>query len=129
MRDSDYYPAGAANDPNAPYNEYENPDRDFDVTCSQTLSTTVTVTTNNYLYICDEDEDGKYVDYDTSDTNWAEEYHSNDYHTPMQLIHLFKEFLEQQKNNGIVFKSPSFTDALIEECDNWVEDETEYIQS
>lgn len=128
MRNSAYYPAGAADDPNAPYNYVENPDRDFDITCSQTLSTTVPVTTNNYIYICEEEEDGRYVDYDTSDTNWAEEYHDNGYHTPLQLIHLFKEFLEQQKSNGIVFKSPHFTNSLIKECEGWIEDEIEYIE-
>ena len=139
MNEADYYPPGAYNDPNAPWNEVEVPEEDFEITCSQSLSKTVTVTTNNYIpgasgvdYESD-DEGGVYASAwhdapDTTDTNWADEYHENDYHTPLQLIELFGQFLEEQKAHGIVFKSPKFTDHLIEECKDWNEDETEYIE-
>jgi len=127
MRDRDYYPAGAYDDPNAPYNQSEQPDKDFGVTCSQTLSKEVTVTTNKYTLECDYDEDGFWKHTDTSDICWADEYKSNGYHTPLKLLQLFKEFLEEQKSQGIVFKTPHFTNKLIEELDDWQEDETEYI--
>ena len=139
MRESGYYPPGAEFDPSAPYNEPTVPDEDFDVTCSQTLSKTVTVTTNNYIpgaegvdYDSD-DEGGCYAvpyhdDPDTSDTNWAEEYHDNQYHTPAQLLELFKQCLEENMKNGLVFKTPKFTEDLIKECEGWSEDETEYIE-
>ena len=140
MRESGYFPAGAEFDPSAPYNEPVVPDEEFEVTCSQSLSKTVTVTTNNYIpgasgvdYERD-DEGGTYAspwhdDPDTSDTNWAEEYHSNDYHTPLQLIQLFRQVLENDLKSGIVFKSPKFTQDLINECEGWIEDETEYIEN
>lgn len=138
MYDNYNYPAGADN-PDAPWNESVVPEKDFDVTCSQTLSKTVTVTTDNYIpgasgVDYEPDDEGGYCACgwhdpdDTSDTNWAEEYHGNDYHTPLQLLGLFKEFLEQQLANGIVFKSPKYTEALIEECSNWTEDETEFVK-
>jgi hypothetical protein len=123
----------------APFNEVDVPEQDFDVTCSQTLSKTVTITTNNYIpgasgVDYEPNDEGGYDavgwhdEDDTSDTDWANEYHDNDYHTPLQLIQLLKQVLETNLQHGIVFKSPKFTQDLINECADWQEDETEYIQ-
>ena len=124
----------------APFNQSDPEDKEFEVTCSQSLSKTVKVVTNNYIpgesnidYEKD-DEGGTYASSwhdvpDTSDTNWAEEYHSNDYHTPLQLIQFLGQVLENDLKNGIVFKNPKFTQDLINECNGWCEDETEYIKN
>ena len=124
----------------APFNQSDPDDVDFEITCSQSLSKTVKVTTNNYIpgasgvdYESD-DEGGCYaVPYhdtpDTSDTNWADEYHDNDYHTPAQLLELFKQCLEENMKHGLVFKTPKFTNNLIKECEGWIEDETEFIEN
>jgi hypothetical protein len=139
MSASNYPPGVSDSTPDAPWNQSDPDDMDFDVTCSQTLSKTVTVTTNNYIpgaegvdYESD-DEGGCYAvhyhdDPDTSDTNWAEEYHDNQYHTPAQLLELFKQCLEENMKNGLVFKTPKFSEDLIKECEGWIEDETEYIK-
>ena len=133
MIESGWYPPGAEFDPNAPWNEVEIPQREFNVTCSQSLSKTVSVLTDNYTPCVDEgfeDGVGWHDEWaDTSDTCWRDEYHDNDYHTPDQLISLFKQFLEEQKAKGVFFKSEMYTDWLIEECSGWTEDETEYIES
>lgn len=134
MRESDYYPEGAYNDPSAPYNQYEPDEKEFDVTCSQTLSKTVTVYTTNYEDEVDEeyDDEGHKCGYywcDTSSVDWKEEYAENDYHTPAQLIALFKRYLEDMVNGTETSsKSPSFLKRLIEECDGWCEDDTEFVQ-
>ena len=131
------YPPGAEFDPNAPWNEVEVPEKDFDVTCSQSLSKTVTVCTNNYIpgaSGCDYEPDGEggystigwHEDDDTSDTDWAQEYHENDYHTPAQLLELFKDILVRDLENGNPFKSEKYTKQLIEECEGWTEDETDF---
>ena len=65
----DNYPPGAAYDPRAPYNQKENPEVEIDVTVSITLSKTVKVLVTDYDLIEDEDEDGKYVERDFSETN------------------------------------------------------------
>ena len=139
MIESGYYPLGAEFDTNAPYNEVEVPDKEFDVTCCQTLSKTVTVTTNNYIpgasgvdYEPD-DEGGVYAsgwqeDDDTSETDWSEEYHSNDYHTPEQLLQLFKQCLTEMASKENYFKSKIWTEHLISECDGWIEDEIEFLK-
>ena len=130
MRESDFYPAGAYNDVNAPYNQSEVPEKEFEIVCSQTLSKTVEVFTDNYVpHVEREYDDGIVFCHrwdDTTDTDWKEEFHNNDYHTPAQLIGLFKQFLEEQLSHGIVFKSPKYTENLIEECEGWEEDETVY---
>ena len=133
------YPPGAEFDPNAPWNEVEVPEKDFDVTCSQSLSKTVTVCTNNYIpgaSGCDYEPDGEggystigwHEDDDTSDTDWAQEYHENDYHTPAQLLELFKNILVRDLENGNPFRSEKYTKQLIEECEGWTEDETDFEQ-
>lgn len=120
---ADYYPAGAYNDPSAPYNEVSIPERDFDVNVCQTLEKYVTVTTDDY--IPEYDDWDRSVHYDTNDTNWLEAYYDNDYHTPLQLIELFKQCLEENLKNGVVFKSPKYTENLIKECEGWEEVETD----
>ena len=143
MYDNYNYPAGA-DTPDAPWNQSDPDDMDFDVTCSQTLSKTVTVTTNNYIPGADyesDDEGGCYAspwhdDPDTSNTNWAEEYHNNDHYTPIQLIELYKETLKEQlKSWEGMDEIPSAKaqirriEHLIEECEGWIEDETEYVEN
>ena len=150
MIESGYYPPGAEFDPNAPYNQSDIPEEEFEVTCSQSLSRTAIVWTDNYVpgasgvdYEPD-DEGGCYAspwhdDPDTSDTNWAKEYESNGYKTPLQLIQMLREYLEKdlrdiQKDmlpNDRSFKATKARKlkGLIEECDCWTEDETEYVEN
>ena len=123
-----------------PWNDSDVPEKEFEITCSQSLSKTVTVTTNDYIpgasgVDYEPNDEGGYCASgwqdpdDTSNTDWANEYHDNDYHTPLQLIQLLKQVLENDLQHGIVFKSPRFTQDLISECNDWQEDETEYIEN
>lgn len=143
------YPPGAEYDPSAPWNQSEIPEKDFEVTCSQCLSRTATVWTNNYIpgasgvdYEPD-DEGGYYAsgwheDDNTSDTDWSEEYDSNGYKTPLQLIQMLKGYLQKdlEKWEEENKKEPhrwaetqvGILKGLIEECDCWTEDETEFIE-
>ena len=140
MIESGYYPAGTEFDPSAPWNEPVIPEKEFEVTCSQSLSKTVPVITDNYIpgasgVDYESDDEGGYTAVgwhdpdDTSDTNWAEEYYANDYHTPLQLIQLFEQVLKNNLEHGIVFRSSEFTQDLINECEGWTEDETEYVEN
>ena len=133
MRESGYYPPGAEFDPSAPYNEPVIPELDFDVTCTQTLTKTVTVYTSNYAEDVDEerDEEGHMCRtsyYDTSDTNWEEEYHNKDYHTPFQLIELFGRYLKDEiEHSGGISRQESYLKSLLKECNGWIEVETEFV--
>ena len=149
MSEADFYPAGAYRDPSAPYNEVDIPEKDFDVTCCQTLSRTVVVTTNNYIpgasgVDYEPDGEGGYCAYgwqdddDTSETNWADEYATNGYKTPLELISMLQEYLEKdlreiQKDmlpNDRSFKATQVRrlKGLIKDCECWTEDEIEFIE-
>ena len=123
MRESGYYPPGAEFDPNAPYNQVDPSEQEFDITITQTLSKSLSVFTDQYNFICDMDEDGVSVEYDTSDTNWHDVYEEN-HHTPLQLIELFKRMLEQKEEIP-----ESLRQHLIEECSEWCEDDCEIIKN
>lgn len=127
MIKSGYYPPGAEFDLNAPYNQTELPEREFNVTISQTLSKTVTVLTNDYSLEVNCGEDGIYEVCDTSDTAWKKAYEDN-FHTPVQLIKILKLVLEENKKKGIVFKTEGYTNDLIEECEDWCVDDYEIIE-
>ena len=133
----DNYPDGLSdNTPGTPWSEPIIPEKEFDVTCCQVLSKTVPVSTSNYT------PGASGVDYeydpegsvavgwqdpdDTSDTDWAEEYHNNDYHTPLQLIELFRQYLENELSRMGSVKNEKWIKHLIEECKGWIEDEIEY---
>lgn len=142
MNLSNYPPGLSDRTPDAPWNEPVIPEKDFEITCSQSLSRIATVTTDNYLPCCDEGyEDGiGYHDEwaDTSDTCWSKEYKSNGYKTPLELIGILREYLEKdlrdiQKDMLPNDRSYNATKArmlkgLIEECEAWTDDETEFIQ-
>ena len=148
MERMDNYPCGLSDyTPDAPWNDVDVPEKDFEITCSQSLSRTATVTTNNYIpgasgVDYEPDDEGGYTacgwqdDDDTSDTNWSKEYDECGYKTPIQLIQLLKEYLEKDLNNvDNIAKETNQNRAflerklkhLIEECDCWNDDETEYI--
>ena len=145
------YPDGLSDwTPGCPWSEPEVPEEEFEVTCSQSLSRTATVWTDNYIpgasgVDYERDDEGGYCasgwhdDPDTSDTDWAREYESNGYKTPLQLIQMLREYLEKdlrdiQKDmlpNDRSFKATKARQlkGLIEECDCWTEDETEYVEN
>lgn len=128
MNARDYYPPGAYDDPDAPFNEKEIPEKEFGVLCSQTLSRSVPCITNDYDSEGEElDEDGNIVpiNIDTSETCWEDVYAENDHRTPLQLINLFKNYLSNKlTGNPPMPESPSFLKHLIKDCEGWIEDET-----
>jgi hypothetical protein len=128
MIESGYYPPGAEFDPRAPWNQYENPEEEFEVTISQSLSKNTTVFTSDYSLEIDYDEDGGYRNIDTTETKWKDVY-EDEYHTPEQLIRLFKTFLKENMDKGIIFRSKVFMNSLIEECDGWCVDDYEIVEN
>lgn len=77
MTESGYYPLGAEHDPNAPWNQVDNPEREIEVTASVTLSKTVKIKVSDYsITDSGKDEDGEYfedIDYSKCDLKRAVE--------------------------------------------------------
>lgn len=135
MNEGGNCPMGSSLDKNAPWNIDDMPEAEFDVTCSQTLSKTVKIFTNNYISqgSVELDEEGNKVFdrwNDTSNTDWSNEYHINDHYTPLQLIELFQKYLLDEVNGSCTTnKTNTYLNWLISECNHWTEDETEYIEA
>lgn len=123
MYDNYNYPMGA-DTPDAPWNEPVIPEKDFPVVISQTLSKDVVVTTNDYNPSYD-DETGA-TEIDTFDTHWTDAYNRQHY-TPLELLGLFKTFLEDELPTLVMAKDIRRYKMLIEECSNWKEDECEVV--
>lgn len=135
MRDSDYYPAGAFNDPYAPYNECEVPEHDFDIEVTVTLKKNCTVTTNDYIpgaSGCDyeQDEDGCHAmgwqeEDDTSGTDWNKAYKESCYTIP-QMLEALKKYVEREidERKAIGERVPNKLKQLLEDCTGWEEDDT-----
>ena len=126
----DNYPPGAANDPNAPYNEVEVPEREFDVTISMSLSRTVQCYTNKYIPEVDEENGHLYVD--TSDTPWSEVYGDN-HKTIPELLEELKKYIQKDLDNladDETKMDKAFhrrrLEFLLNECDEWTVDEEDY---
>lgn len=126
---NDNYPLGAANDPNAPYNEIEPPKREFNVTISQTLSRSTKVSTDQYIPVYNYDEDmGTIETYDTSNTNWKEVYENEDFKI-QELISILKSYVENDIKNTLPKSVKGrYLARLLKACDDWVEDDYEVIE-
>lgn len=126
----DNYPPGAAHDPNAPYNEVEVPEREFDVTISMSLSRTVQCYTNKYIPEIDEDDGHLYIN--TSDTPWSEVYGDN-HKTIPELLEELKKYIQKDLDNladDETKMDKAFhrrrLEFLLTECDEWTVDEEDY---
>ena len=123
---SNYPPMTQSQWDSAPFNEVEVPERQFDICISQTLIKSTEVTTNDYVPVVDQDEDGFYSYSDTSYTDWRKAY-KNEHLTPLQLIGELKDFLTKHLPDPVVdIVEYKKWKRLIEECEGWIEDETEY---
>jgi hypothetical protein len=120
------YPIGAEHDSSAPYNQKDTSVKEFDVVISQTLSKSTTVYTNDYKEEVDEDEEGKRLVTNTSDTNWLEAYKENHLTLP-NLLKNVREILKDnlRKSKWDEKKNLKF---YIDELSNWVEDEIEVVK-
>ena len=136
MRDSDYYPAGACNDPSAPYNDYDVPEQDVDIQVTVTLTKTCTVTTNDYVkgasgvdYEPDDEGGccavGWHDDDDFSDTDWNKAYKESCYTIP-QMLEELKKYVEREidERKAIGERVPNKLKQLLEDCTGWEEDDT-----
>lgn len=126
MRESDYYPVGAYSDPNAPYNQVEVPEKEFEVTISQTLSRTVTVTTNDYQPEYDEEDGSTYAN--TENTDWQKAYENYDFKIQDLLEELKGYVQSDMAMTGPNTGKGRHLKRLLEACDGWIEDEYEVIE-
>ena len=93
MSYSDNYPAGAANDPRAPYNQVDPEAVAFDVTATFTIEKTVELSTVQYEG-GETDDEGYTEPYDTLGVDWKAEYNEQQYN-PVELLEKLADIVEQ----------------------------------
>lgn len=145
MYDNYNYPAGS-DTPDAPWNQEDVPEKEFEIQVSQTLVKTCDVITDEYIpgpsgVDYDSDDEGGCVAIgwnepdDTSDADWEHEYAENDHYTPLELINKFKEYLERELDaikdvddakDAQVRQKKREIKHLIDECYGWEKDDTEF---
>jgi hypothetical protein len=125
MSEKDYYPAGAYNDPNAPYNEVEYPEHDFDMVVSVTLTHDVTITTNQYNAYVD-DEDG-HTEYETDNIDWKDEY-ENQYWSLPELLDKMRGLLDKWKPEKMKRADKHLYERIMDESQGWEQEEMEVIE-
>lgn len=125
MSEKDYYPAGAYNDPNAPWNEVQYPEHDFDMEVSITLTRSATITTTQYnAYV--EEEDG-HMEYDTCNIDWKDEY-ENQYWTVPELLDKMRTLLDKWKPEKIERADKHLYERIMDESTGWEQEEMEVIE-
>ena len=124
---SGYYPAGLTDStPGCPWSEPVIPEKEFDVFVSQTLSRDASIYTDDYCPEFDEETGSTYAN--TEETDWRKAY-CDAAMTPLDIIKaadkIAKALLEQGQTRvgGIYLKG------LIQDCEGWVENETEVVEN
>lgn len=113
------YPLGADNS-SAPWNQVENSEIERDCEITETIARKVTLSTTDYVADGDwDDEFGKCLSADTSDTDWREEYSKQEY-TALELIAKLKEYVEEDiKNTASNTGKGRELQRLLMACDGW----------
>ena len=119
------YPLGADN-PLAPWNQEENPEIERDCDVTETIARKVTLSTTDYVAEEDwDDELGKCISADTSETDWSTEYANQEY-TALELIAKLKTYVEEDiKNTSPNTSKGRELKRLLSACDGWEQEELE----
>ena len=119
------YPLGADNSL-APWNQEENTEIERDCDVTETIARKVTLSTTDYAAEEDwDDELGKCISVDTSETDWSAEYANQEY-TALELIAKLKTYVEEDiKNTSPDTSKGRELKRLLSACDGWEQTELE----
>lgn len=127
---SGYYPAGAENDPRAPWNESDPEPVSCEVDYSCTLRRIAIIETSDYIPGgMDKEWDGEsYVavreDDDFSDTDWMGGF-KDTWRTPLELIEELRKIAEELLKGKVPENSTSYWQNVIADCKDWTIDDEE----
>lgn len=124
MYENGYYPMGAENDPNAPWNERHNERKEFDVCVHQTLSKSDSVLSEDYIETAEKDEDGYFAsDIDTSNIDFQDCWLSQNYGIDQLLKELeryvTKEFESITEDNRENRQRRRHLKDVLRSCQGW----------
>ena len=122
MSERDYYPAGAYDDPNAPWNEHENPEREFDLEVCESVTRKATITTTGYGLYFDDEAGHDYVE--TDNIEWEDEYNEQYWSIP-ELLDQMRALIEKWKPESMSRGEKNLYQRIIDESNGW---ETDYFE-
>ncbi len=119
-------PIGAEYDSSAPWNQVENHEIERDCEVTETVTRKVTLSTTDYIAEDDwDDEFGKCISADTSETDWRDEYINQEY-TVLELIAKLKSYVEEDiKNTANNTGKGRELQRLLTACNGWEQVELE----
>lgn len=119
-------PIGAEYDSSAPWNQVENYEIERDCNVTETIIRDITLSTTDYISEDDwNDEFGKCISADTSETDWREEYINQEY-TALELIARLKSYVEEDiKNTAPNTGKRRELQSLLSACNGWEQVEIE----
>lgn len=124
----DNYPLGAANDPNAPWNQVDPVELDVRVSASNTLSRQATIAVTDYTSEVDYDDDGHpFNSIDFSSCNFKEGFESS-YYSVKELLEQFSIEVEKLNSVGLTDEGLRRLNRLAREAETWEEDEFEVVE-
>lgn len=111
---------------NTPWNEVSVPGIERDCEVTETISRRITLSTTDYSVEEDwNDEFGKCISADTSETDWNEEYNCKEY-TALELIDKLKAYVEVDiKNTSPNTGKGRELQRLLSACSGWEQVESE----
>lgn len=122
MRDQDYYPPGAYYDKNAPYNQTEPPECEFEISVSFVLERNCTITTDEVYYdedcweLCDDADVDKAYDWEYIQIpdmlNELAKYAKSEAET-------LKKFIKARTANAEERKRYQFLKRIIDSAEGW----------
>lgn len=108
----------------APWNDKENSVIERDCEVTETITRRVTLSTTYYVAEEDwDDELGKCVSADTSDTDWVAEYEEQEYSIIELLSKLKKYVADDLKNTNHSLKKQKELQKLLLVCDSWKQED------
>ena len=138
MKESGNYPPGAEYNPNAPWNQTDPEPVKVEVTISQSLSRSTTITVTDYTATKYDDieyeEDGHInriegIDYDFSDSDLKGAYEEQEYTIP-ELLNYLKAYLIVDINECSKESSKrKKLQHIFKCCEGWEVDETEVVEN
>lgn len=121
MRDSDYYPAGAYNDANAPYNQHENEPIEVDCDTCVTLRKTITVETTNYYEEWDDETGASDINL-LDGYNDLEEYVGKQHIALTDLLEELAKYINGELQGDISHTRRCRLRQMLEDCQGWEQD-------
>lgn len=127
MSYKDYYPMGAADDPNAPYNQQENKELSFDIYIEYSLAkSSVNVTTCDYGFEMTGEEYHEFPVVCTDETDWEKAYNDSGHFTIVEMLNELKEFVQAELPNTSKGSGRySYLMRLLDDCQGWTEELTD----